>query len=101
MQEMDDESINAKHKRIRGSHDLKYPANDSRCRQTCGHRHDLTKNSLGLERLQEHRCFLAVGHEETYCQFSSECGEMRVRRFVPETSLADDGLETLAQHFES
>lgn len=103
MIEMDDESITAKHKRIRGSHDLKYPANNSRCRQTCGHRHDLTKNSLGLERLQEHRCFLAGGHEEVYCKFSSECGELRVGRLIELTheTLADDGYETLAQHFES
>lgn len=91
----EDERINNKHFRIRGSHDLKYPGNESRCRQTCGLRHCLTANSLGLERLEEHRCFLAAGHKEIYCEFSSECGETRVVRFVPETSLADDGFEIL------
>lgn len=78
-QEADLERINNKHYRIRGSNDLKYPPNESRCGITCGHRHDFFIDREGHSRAKEHRCFLAVGHEE-YCEFSSECGERGVRR---------------------
>lgn len=94
MQDLEDQRINDKHYRIRGSHDLKYPANRSRCLNRCGIAHDLIKDPSGREVARPHRCFLAVGHEG-FCQFSSICGEVEVKGFVPETSLADDGFEIL------
>lgn len=96
MIETDDERINNKHYRIRKTHELKYPANESRCRNTCGIRHDFTKNSLGLQRVQEHRCYLSISHTG-YCEFSSECGELRIRRVYEPSTLADDGCRVLQE----
>lgn len=79
-QEPDLELINTKHFRIRGSNDLEYPPNESRCRITCGHDHDFFRDHEGHSRVKEHRCFLAIGHEDIYCEFSSECGERGLRR---------------------
>ena len=98
MQDLEDQRISDKHFRIRKSHDLKYPANKERCLITCGHLHDHVTNSLGLPITLEHRCFLKIGHGN-FCQFSSACGELEVKAFVPESSLADDGfliLKTVA-----
>lgn len=94
MQDSEDQRINDKHFRIRGSHDLKYPANKQRCEQTCGHFHDHTTNSHGLTFIKEHRCFLKAGHKEQFCEFSSACGESGVKGLIPE-SLADDGFVIL------
>lgn len=71
MIEMSEQSINAKHYRIRSTHDLKYPPNESRCRAGCGSAHDPVPTERG-ERLLQHRCFLAVAHEGE-CEFSSAC----------------------------
>ena len=79
MKEMTDWQISAKHYRIRGSDELKYPANESRCRNTCGHPHDQYQDRDGHPRYKEHRCFLGIGHREKFCEFSSVCGEVRVR----------------------
>lgn len=98
MQEMSDESIADKHKRIRGTHDLKYPGNKSRCKSTCGIAHDWIMDINGREHPRQHRCYLAIDHKDPYCQFSSQCGERRIRpvaNVTHETSLADDGFETL------
>lgn len=98
MQDPEDQRINNKHFRIRGSHDLKYSANKSRCLNRCGIAHDWIKDASGREVAKPHRCFLAVGHEG-FCEFSSICGETKVQGFVPEKSLADDGfliLKTVA-----
>lgn len=75
MREMTDDEINKKHRRIRGSDVLKYPPNESRCKQTCGTRHDRVVTAQG-ERMVEHRCFLALEHQSD-CQFSSACGNVR------------------------
>lgn len=93
----EDERINNKHYRIRGSHDLKYPPNASRCRNTCGLDHDWITDVNGREHPREHRCFLAVGHKELYCEFSSACGAERVKRLpdLHQDVLADDGFEIL------
>lgn len=74
MREMTDEEISNKHKRVRGSNELKYPPNESRCKQTCGTSHDLVDTLKG-ERTVEHRCFLVVAHQG-YCEFSSACGDV-------------------------
>lgn len=106
MIEMDEETINKKHKRIRGSDEFKYPPNASRCKQTCGIAHDWVRDMEGREHPRQHRCFLSLDHEG-FCEFSSACGEMRIRPVVSAvshetfSSLADDGFSTLAQHFES
>lgn len=78
MQEMTDERISDKHFRIRGSHELKYPPNESRCRNICGHLHDIITLPK-VERVVPHRCFLGLNHTG-YCEFSSTCGELRIRR---------------------
>lgn len=79
MRDMTEFEINNKHEQIRGSNEMKYPPNESRCRQTCGHKHDEYIDREGHQRSKEHRCFLAIGHPQKYCQFSSECFERRVR----------------------
>ena len=71
--------IYAKHRALRGSNRLKYPAKESRCRNQCGiFEHDvvmgLDKKRLVVRRRQQHGCFLSLAHEG-YCEFSSECGE--------------------------
>lgn len=76
MRDMADDQISKKHKRIRGSDELKYPPNESRCRQTCGTHHDRVSTRQG-ERMVEHRCFLALDHRG-HCEFSSACGDLRV-----------------------
>lgn len=78
MHEMTDERITAKHFRIRGSHELKYPPNESRCRNSCGHYHDVITLPKG-DRVVPHRCFLGLSHTG-FCEFSSACGELRIRR---------------------
>lgn len=65
------ESFNKKHKRIRGTHELKYPPKESRCRSECG-RQDYRLEIRGREQIRHHPCFLAINHEED-CEFSSEC----------------------------
>jgi hypothetical protein len=67
-------SINKKHKRIRGTPELKYPPKESRCRLTCGiSGHDWWADKFtGKQREGQHRCFLAIGHRGD-CEFSSEC----------------------------
>lgn len=77
--ELEDEKLNTKHYRIRGTHDLKYPPNESRCHNTCGHYHDVIQARAG-EKVLQHRCFLSINHRSEYCEFSSCCGELRVRR---------------------
>lgn len=75
MREMTDEEITEKHKRIRGTHELKYPPNESRCRNKCGTKHDPVMTDKG-EIMVEHRCFLGVGHVGQ-CEFSSACADLR------------------------
>lgn len=82
MREMTDDEVNKKHRRVRGSDALKYPPNESRCRETCGTRHDRVVTAHG-ERMVEHRCFLALEHQG-YCEVSSACGSIE----VPKKSLA-------------
>lgn len=67
MREMTDFEIDIKHRRVRGSDHLKYPASEDQCRLTCGHLHD----QIG-DRPREHRCFLGVLHSGE-CEFSSAC----------------------------
>jgi hypothetical protein len=71
MHEMTDEEITAKHKRIRGTHELKYPGKESRCKGGCGRYHYVVITSRG-ERTTEHPCFLAIDHSGP-CEFTSEC----------------------------
>lgn len=75
MPEISDEGIITKHRRISGSLELKYPPNESRCKQTCGIRHDPVMTAQG-EKMVEHRCVLALEHQPG-CQFSSACGSLR------------------------
>lgn len=92
------ERINNKHFRIRKSHELKYPGNESRCKQTCGYLHDEVENSFNVMTLKEHRCFLKIGHEP-HCQFSSACGRVVIKRErarLEVESLADDGRSILS-----
>lgn len=90
--EMDDKTINDKHRHIRGSDDLKYPGNQSRCRSTCGHYHDEYHDHEGHLKYKEHRCFLAIGHREEFCEFSSVCSEKRVRPRKEAVTLNVDGV---------
>lgn len=77
-EDVQDVAINAKHRKIRGSSELKYPAFDSeRCHVNCGLM-DL-RNIVATrveDRRRNHRCFLFLGHEGD-CEFSSECGASR------------------------
>lgn len=73
MRDMTEFEINDRHRKVRGSDVLKYPANEDRCTSTCGHLHDQVR-----DKMREHRCFLAMGHREKFCEFSSVCGETRV-----------------------
>lgn len=66
---MSDEEINAKHIRLRGSLDLKYPRREASCRHECGV-DDYPKHPDKPP--VQHRCFLAIGHKGP-CEFSSEC----------------------------
>lgn len=75
MKEMTDEEITAKHKRIRKTHELKYPPNESRCRNKCGTRHDPVVTQSG-EKMVEHQCFLGVVHSGE-CEFSSVCADLK------------------------
>lgn len=52
---------NKKHERIRGTHELKYPPKESRCKLTCGSLHYEIETRQGKE-YREHPCFLAIGH---------------------------------------
>lgn len=63
-----------RHKRIRGSHELKYPPKESRCRRACGTLHYEVDTRKAKE-YREHPCFLAIGHEGP-CEFSSECAQL-------------------------
>lgn len=65
------EGYNKKHRRVRGSLQLKYPPKESRCLKTCGTLHYQVDTRKGKE-YREHPCFLAIGHEGL-CEFSSEC----------------------------
>jgi hypothetical protein len=76
MIEMQDWEIDAKHRRIRKSDELKYPGNRERCLKTCGEFHCEVKTPQGRAWIA-HRCFLAVDHE-LGCEFSSECATSRV-----------------------
>ena len=71
MKEMTDDEITDKHKRVRGTHELKYPAKEGRCQKSCGHPHYEVRTTKGV-RWIEHPCFLAVDHNGE-CEFSSEC----------------------------
>lgn len=66
---MTDEEINAKHIRLRGSLDLKYPRREASCRNECGV-DDYPKHKDRPP--VQHRCFLTIGHKGS-CEFSSEC----------------------------
>jgi hypothetical protein len=68
------DSINKKHKRIRGTSELKYPPKESRCHATCGIPADdaWAHKFTGKFQKGQHRCFLAIGHRGD-CEFSSEC----------------------------
>lgn len=65
------ESINKKHRRLRGSDELKYPQRNLRCRSECGVAHYRIDMASGAK-VRQHPCFLIIGHEEP-CEFSSEC----------------------------
>lgn len=65
------EGYNRKHKRIRGTHALKYPPRESRCQKGCGSLHCAVETRKGKE-YREHPCFLEVDHKRK-CEFSSEC----------------------------
>lgn len=82
--ELEIKSFNAKHKRLRGSNDLKYPPRESSCKNECGiPEHDVSMNREGKEMMRrQHRCFLAAGHEGA-CEFSSACG---VKERVPKVA---------------
>lgn len=69
--DMDDESINAKHLRIRGTLDYKYPPPESACKSGCGAGDDKLN-----KKTSDHRCVLAIGHEGD-CMWSWECLLMR------------------------
>lgn len=72
------EGYMAKHKRIRGSYELKYPPRAFRCERKCGRLHCEVEGQRGII-LTEHPCFLAIGHRGE-CQFSSECARLTGRR---------------------
>lgn len=92
MREMTEFEINNKHERIRGSDELRYPGHQMQCRQTCGHDHDGYHDHDGHIRYKEHRCFLAIGHSDQFCQFSSECFERGVKPKREAVTLNVDGV---------
>lgn len=66
----------AKHRRLRGSDDLRYPPNTHRCRLHCG-----LEDMRDGGRVRSHSCFLRLGHKEP-CEYSSECGMSRFSKAV-------------------
>ena len=66
------EAYNKKHKRIRGTLDLKYPPRVSRCKSTCGYWH-YNVEVRGKPEQRQHPCFLVIDHAGP-CEFTSECG---------------------------
>lgn len=72
------QGYNEKHKRIRGSLELKYPPKESCCRKGCGYQHYKVE-IRGKTETRQHPCFLAIGHEGP-CEFSSECASMLTER---------------------
>jgi hypothetical protein len=82
MRQMTEIEINNKHRKVRGSDDLKYPPKDERCGGECGESHYLIE-VRGMERMRMHPCFLAMGHAGS-CEFTSECDV----QFAPSATMA-------------
>lgn len=66
----------AKHRRLRGTDQLRYPPNAHRCRLRCG-LDDMRDGEGDKQRVASHQCFL--GTHEGRCEFSSECGLSRFK----------------------
>lgn len=72
--------IEAKHLRLRGTTDLRYPPNQHRCRLRCG-LDDMRDGEGERQRISSHCCFLRSNHDGP-CEWSSECGLSRFGKAV-------------------
>lgn len=70
------EAFNAKHRRIRGTINYKYPPIAAACKADCG----LADESVPRRDNANHRCVLAIGHAGAH-QWSWECGGHGVKAF--------------------
>lgn len=74
-------AIYKKHKRLRGTDDLKYLGERRlRCQTTCG-LSDMVTGEWDKRTVESHQCYKAPSHSGP-CEWSSECGGSRFRDVV-------------------